>query len=896
MGEGRESIRSQGRVSRAVDAAGCLSTFAAAGRSYRCYSLAAAERQGLPGVARLPFTLKIVLENLLRQHASDCGRQAEIDAVIGRRYEAHVQFRPARVMMDDTAGLPLIGELAAMRDAAKQRGAEVDLAVPVDFIVDHSVIADHTGTPDALKRNMALEMRRNAERFRLLRWAEQAFPKLRVVPPGRGICHQINLEYLAQVVCVDSGDEHALAYADTLVGIDSHTPMINGLGVVGWGTSGIEGLAAALGEPVTIRVPRVVGCELTGALRAGVTATDLVLTLTRKLREIGVVGSVIEYLGPGVTALSAQDRATVANMAPEAGATMCFFPIDAATIQYLRATGRPQEHVALVEAYARAQGLWFDAEMESPRYDERLTFDLDEVEPSLSGPRLPHQRIRLAATPAAFLGDRASAAGSPAGAQLNDGDIVLAAITSCTNTSNPALMIGAGLLARNAARRGLEVKPWVKTSLSPGSRVVADYLKRSGLQDALDALGFHVAGFGCMTCVGFSGPLRPDIAAAVRDRGVRAVAVYSGNRNYEGRAHPLIRSSFLASPPLVVAYALCGTILRDLTSQPIGEDGAGRAVFLSDIWPDAREVHDLIASHVAPELFARSYADVFEGSADWRDLDFPTGPDFAWNADSTFIQRPRTFSEVAGAGAELSDLDGARVLAIYGDMVTTEHLSPMGVIPEGSPAAAYLASCGVAPGEFVSYAARRLNEEVMTRGALASPHLLNELTPEAPGGMTRHASSGTIMTIFDAAERYRREGVPLVLIAGEAFGAGSSRDWSAKGPAALGVKAIVAGSYERIYRSNLLAAGVLPLEFPAGTTRKSLGLDGRESVALKGLAKLAPRATLTAVFTRASGAALRVPLVACVDTVDEVEQIRHAGLLRMLLRRRMQEKERRSDR
>jgi aconitate hydratase len=875
-----------------VDAASCFATFDAGGTTYGYYSVAAAGREGLRGATRLPFTLKIILENVLRHRASGCGSRSDIDAFMARVHraerDAYVRFRPVRVMMDDTAGLPLLGELAAMRDKARELGTDlssVDLALPVDFVVDHSIIADYTGTAAALERNMALEMRRNTERFQLLRWAEQAFPRLRVVPPGRGICHQINLEYLARVVCVASTDGHALAYPDTLIGIDSHTPMINGLGIVGWGTSGIEGLAAALGEPVTMRLPQVAGCRLTGALRAGVTATDLVLTLTQKLREFGVVGKVVEYFGPGVPALSVQDRATVANMTPEAGATMSYFPIDAATVQYLRATGRPAEHADLVEAYAKTQGLWPGEESESATYDELLTFDLESVEPSLSGPRLPHQRIALRAAPRAFghVDDASRAHVSPE-VHLQDGDIVVAAITSCTNTSNPALMIGAGLLARNAVRRGLTVKPWVKTSLSPGSRVVASYLNRSGLQDGLDALGFHVVGYGCMTCVGFSGPLRDDVAMSVRDSNVRAVAVYSGNRNYEGRAHPLIRSSFLASPPLVVAYALAGTILRDLTSEPIAEDAAGCAVYLADIWPDPGEVQEVMGSQIFPHMFVSSYADVHEGDARWRALPFPRGAQFSWNAASTFIQRPRTFAHVGRDVSARCDLHDARILAIYGDMVTTEHLSPMGSIPERSEAALYLAALGVAPPDFVSYAARRLNFDVMVRGALASPHLANELTPDAPGGMTRHTPDGAVMSIFEAAERYRHEQVPLILVAGKSLGAGSSRDWSAKGPAALGVRAIVAESYERIYRSNLVAAGVLPLQFAQGITRKSIELDGTERVTIEGIGDaLTPHGRVTAVFTRVSGEIVQADLIACVETADEVGQILHGGLLPRLL-------------
>ncbi|MGZ8210035.1 MAG: aconitate hydratase AcnA [Burkholderiales bacterium] len=891
MGESREGFGRARGMTSGFDPAAAFANLAAHGEKYGYYSLAQAEGRGLSGVARLPRTLKVVLENLLR-HAATGNRDADdiqtlMSWLDGIRGERHVRFRPARVMMDDTAGLPLIGDLAAMRDAAQRLGGPascIDVTLPLDFIVDHSVIADHTGTPDALERNMALEMQRNAERFRLLRWAEHAFPKLRVAPPGRGICHQINLEYLATVVRNASVGGTRIAYPDTLIGIDSHTPMINALGVVGWGASGIEGLAAAMGEPISFALPVVVGCRLTGTLRPGITATDLVLTITRKLREHGVVGKVIEYFGPGVASLRVEDRATVANMTPEAGATMSYFPIDSATLRYLTATGRPPGLVALVETYARTQGLWADAEVESPQYDETATVDLSAIEPSVSGPRLPHQRVALSAAPAAFRDTNAPVAQRAHGDTLQDGDIVIAAITSCTNTSNPALMIGAGLLARNAVRRGLRVKPRVRTSLSPGSRVVADYLERSGLQASLDALGFHVTGFGCMSCVGFSGPLPADVVDAVRVRGVRAVAVFSGNRNYEGRAHPLVRSTFLASPPLVVAFALSGTVLSDLANEPLAEDDRGRPVFLSEIWPDANEVEKILGSVIDAASFTRSYSDVFTGSAQWNALGFQRGPQFAWEAGSTFIQRPRAFSDVSRDPLPLEDIRGARVLGIYGDMVTTEHISPMGPIPESSPAADYLRSLGVAPPDFVSYAARRLNHEVMARGTFSSPHLKNALAPDAPGGMTRHMPDGAMMTIHDASERYRWEGVPLIVIAGHAFGAGSSRDWSAKGPTALGVQAIIAESYERIYRSNLVAAGVLPLQFEGPSCE--LALDGSEKIDVIGVAAgLAPRASLTARFTRASGDSFSVRLIACVESAEEVDHLRHGGLLLNVLRR-----------
>jgi len=867
-----------------------LATLSAGGRAWRYVSLPDSERGGLAGVSQLPYALRIVLENLLRQRWLGVARAGDVEMLLAwrERVDTHIQFRPSRVMMDDTAGLPLLGDLAAMRDQAKRRGvpaSSIDLALPVDFIVDHSVMADHAGRADALERNMALELTRNAERYRFLRWAGQAVHGLRIVPPGRGICHQVNLEHLAQVVRGDS--DSGLAYPDTMIGIDSHTPMANGMGVLAWGVSGIEGLSVALGEPIALRIAGVLGCRLTGRLRAGVTATDLVLTLTRIMREHGVVGKIIEYIGPGAATLTLQDRATVANMTPEAGATMSYFPIDRETLRYLQATGRDRVRIELVETYAKAQGLWHDEEAgAAPLYTETLEVDLGTIEASVAGPRLPHGRVALRDAGAAFRAAapvRSDAARVPM--PIRDGDVVIAAVTSCTNTSNPALMIGAGLLARNAVRRGLKTKLWVKTSLSPGSRVVAEYLQASGLQASLDALGFQVAGFGCMTCVGFSGPLAPAIGAAM-DAGVRAVAVHSGNRNYAGRVHGAIESTFLVSPPLVIAYALAGSVLTDLATEPLGTDDAGRAVYLSELWPEADEIAAVASATLRPALFAQSYADVFEGSAAWRALDPPVGPDFAWDPDSTVIRPPPSLD----ASDQMSGtaILGARVLAMYGDMVTTEHISPMGPIPLDAPAARYLQEKGVAPVDFVSYAARRLNHDVMARGTFASVHLANELTPGGPGGLTRHAEDGEIMTIFDAAQRYGRDGVPLVVIAGRAVGAGSSRDWSAKGPHALGVRAIIAESFERIYRANLVAAGIVPLAFCEGYDRRSIRVDGAESIDIDALpAAFAPRMQVRAVFRRSRGEAVDVPLVACLETADELESLRHGGLLARLLRRRI---------
>ena len=863
------------------------------GRTYGYYSLAAVEAAR---VSRLPYTLKIMLENLLRQRATGNGRDGDVAALLAwldGHAEREVRFCPARVMMDDTAGIPLIGDLAAMRDAVARLGGDpqrINPGIPVDFIVDHSIIADHTAAPDAAARNLALEFKRNAERFAFLRWGGHAFESLRVVPPGGGICHQVNLEHLARVVCAQEEGAGTLVYPDSMVGIDSHTPMVNGLGVVGWGVSGMEGLAAALGEPLAVLIPEVVGCRLTGRLNPGVTATDLVLTMTQTLRRHDVVGKFVEYFGPGLQALAAPDRATVANMTPEAGATMSFFPIDEETLRYLRATGRDAVHVALVEAYAKAQGLWHDAQGAIAEYSAIIEIDLASVEASVSGPTQPHDRVALREAARAFSTAhpaRVAPHTSPKDAPIRDGDVVIAAITSCTNTSNPAGMIGAGIVARNAAARGLRPKPWVKTSLSPGSRVVAEYLVKSGLQKSLDALGFHVSGFGCMTCVGFSGPLAPPIADAIAGHDIAAAAVLSGNRNYAGRVHPLVRASFLASPPLVVAYALAGSMLKDLTLEPLGVGADGSAVYLRDLWPDDDEVRALIDAAVSPELFTRSYAGLYAGSAEWQKLNYQRGTQFQWDAASSVIRRPPLFDAIELETAPVADINGARVLAMFGDLVTTEHVSPMGVIPPDSPAGLYLRSLGIAPADFVSYAARRLNHDVMIRGTLASAHLHNEMTPGRAGGGTRRMPDATPMSIFDAAQCYLRDATPLVIIAGRGYGTGSSRDWAAKGVRLLGVRAVIAESFERIHRANLVAAGVLPLQFADGQSRRTLRLDGSEKLDSTGLAgNLAPGMILRCSISREDGSRDACDLIARLETGQEVGYFRHGGILNYLVRQK----------
>jgi aconitate hydratase len=862
-------------------------------KTYAYHSLAAAERAGLAGIGRLPFTLKVILENLLRQYEEGAATAEDIEAVAQwletRGSTREIGFKPARVMMVDSSGIPLLGDMAAMRDAMVRLGGEpkrINPAIPVDFIVDHSVMADFTGTPDALRRNVQREFERNGERYAFLRWGAREFDNLRLIPPGAGICHQINLEYLAKVVWTREEDGQLLAYPDSVLGMDSHTPMINSLGVVGWGVGGLEGGTAALGEPVSMLLPEVVGCRLAGTVRPGVTATDVVLSITQILRRHQLVGAFVEYCGPGVRALSVPDRATISNMTPETGATMGFFPIDEETIRFLRLSGRSSEQVALVETYARAQGLWQDHQQPLADYTRMIDIDLAAIEPSIAGPRRPHERVALAQVPAAFR-SAFPAAAKPAGS-VKDGDVIIAAITSCTNTSNPGVMIGAGLLARNAVRRGLKPAAWVKTSLSPGSRVVSGYLERAGLLKPLSALGFDITGYGCMTCIGNSGPIAEELAAAIEQSDCAAVAVLSGNRNFEGRVHPNARANFLASPPLVVAYALAGSILTDLAHEPLGHDPAGQPVYLRDIWPDPEEVRATIDAMLTPDLFIERYRDIEAGTQEWNALSAPEGTNFAWQP-STFIRRPPFFDDLAPRPAAPSNIRGARVLAMFGDMLTTDHISPIGAIVPGTPAADYLESLGIARRDFVSYGARRLNHDVMTRGTFANIRIQNELSPGLEGSHTRHMPGGEPMSIFDAAERYRNDGVPVVVVAGSDYGAGSSRDWAAKGTCLLGVRAVIAESFERIHRSNLVGIGVLPLQFAAGVTRQSLELDGSETFDIVGLdGALEPRLQVMCTITRADGRQHTVALLARLDTQQEVQYLIHGGILHYVLRQRLQ--------
>jgi len=808
---------------------------------------------------RLPYSVRVLVENLLRREDGVDVRADDIRAVADRSRSAQeaghreLQFMPARVLMQDLTGVPAIADLAALRDAVARLGgdsATVEPGIPVDLVIDHSIIADFAGSSDALARNAELEFERNRERYTFLRWAQQAFKTLRVFPPDRGICHQVNLEYLAQVVFRDAD---GLAYPDTLVGTDSHTPMVNGLGVLGWGVGGIEAEAAMLGQAISMLLPRIVGIKLVGALSSGVTATDLVLTVAQRLREHGVVGKLVEFYGEGVGRIPLENRATIGNMSPEYGSTSTLFPIDDETLRYLRATGRPDDLVALVETYAKEQGLWHDPTA-VPSYDEMIELDLSAVEPSIAGPSRPQDRVPLSHAKASFahaLSDVRRDEGTTLQRQhapvtfadgrtfeLADGAVVIAAITSCTNTSNPSVMIAAGLLARNAVARGLSTPPWVKTTLAPGSLVVTDYYAKAGLLEPLAALGFDVVGYGCTTCIGNSGPLAPEISTAIAEHDLSVCSVLSGNRNFEGRIHPDVRMNYLASPPLVVAYALAGTMDIDLASDPIGHDTDGQAVYLSDLWPSDVETTNVVESVLERNMFVERYGTFLDGDDRWRALPAPTGDRYQWDPHSTYIRRPPFLDEVSGDDLPIVAIDDARVLAVLGDSVTTDHISPAGNIRASTPAGQWLIDHGVEPRDFNSYGARRGNHEVMVRGTFANVRLRNQLAPGTEGGFTVHVPDGAPATIYDAAMQYKREGVPLIVIAGKEYGSGSSRDWAAKGSLLLGVRAVLAQSYERIHRSNLVGMGVLPLEFMAGESASSLGLTGHEEYHIRGVEAL----------------------------------------------------------
>ena len=876
------------------------------GRAYDYFSLPAAAAAGLGDAARLPFSLKVLLENLLRFEDGRAVTLDDVRALAGwaetRRGGREIGYRPARVLMQDFTGVPALVDLAAMRAAMARLGGDADRIeplTPVDLVIDHSVTVDRFGTAGAFKENVALEMARNRERYAFLRWGQQAFENLRVVPPGTGICHQVNLEYLSQVVWTAEADGTALAYPDTLVGTDSHTTMVGGLAVLGWGVGGIEAEAAMLGQPLSMLLPEVVGFRLAGRLREGATATDLVLTVTQMLRAHGVVGKFVEFHGSGLDELGLADRATIANMAPEYGATCGFFPIDRETIDYLAASARAPARVALVEAYARAQGLWRDADTPDPLFTDTLALDLGAVEPSIAGPRRPQDRIRLSDAAPAFAralgatfgvaegerGKRVAPAGNGHDLDLGHGAVAIAAITSCTNTSNPDVMVGAGLLARNAVARGLRVKPWVKTSLAPGSQVVSDYLARAGLQDSLDALGFHLVGYGCTTCIGNSGPLAPPVAEAVEEGGLVVCAVLSGNRNFEGRISPQVRANYLASPLLVVAYALAGTMARDLATEPLGTGHDGAPVYLKDVWPAAAEIRETVRRVIDPAMFRARYGDVFAGDAAWRAIPVPAGRTYAWDEGSTYVKHPPYFAGMTREPAPLADIEGARILCLLGDSITTDHISPAGAIGAATPGGAWLLERQVAREDFNAYGARRGNHEVMMRGTFANLRLRNELAPGTEGGVTRHMPDGAEMPVFDAAMAYRAEGVPLVVVAGKEYGTGSSRDWAAKGTRLLGVRAVIAESFERIHRANLVGMGVLPLEFTGGETRKTLALDGGVRLDVEGTAAgITPGMALRCRLHRADGRACETTLRCRIDTADEADYYRHGGILPYVLR------------
>jgi aconitate hydratase len=843
---------------------------------------------------RLPVALKVLLENLLRHEDGVTVTRDDIAALarwpdpaaLGRE----VAFHPVRVIMPDSSGVPLLIDMAALRDAFVARGLDprrVNPVIPTDLVIDHSVRVDHAGTPDAFAKNLDAELERNRERYGVVRWAMAQFANFRVVPPGNGIVHQVNIERFAQVVATGERDGRRLAFPDSLVGMDSHTPMVNGLGVFGWGVGGIEAATAMFGQPIGLPVPRVVGCRLVGAPRPGVMCTDVVLALTRFLRSADVLAAVVEFCGPALGRLTLPDRATIANMAPEYGATMGFFPVDGETLRYLAQTGRPAAQVELVERYAKAQGLWHANE---PAFERVLEFDLGSVAPALAGPSRPESLVVLADAPERFrtafakcgAGEAAAPPVTAVARPLQHGDIAIASIASCTNTANPYQMIAAGLLARNAVARGLRTKPWIKTSFSPGSRVVPAMLAKAGVSDALDALGFHLAGFGCMACGSGSGALAEPIAAEIAARDLVAVGLISSNRNFDGRLNPSVRGTFLASPPLVVAYAIAGSILTDLTRDKLGDDAAGRPVSLADIWPADAEIRACLDGALTHDLFRDAYDTFADPGAKWSEIPYGTAPAFAWDAASMYLRRPPFLDDASDTAAPVRD---ARILLLLGDDVTTDHISPGGAIPASTDAGAYLAAHGVPPNRFGTYIGRRANHEVMIRGTFANIRLRNELTPEREGGFTRHQPSREIMTVFDAAERYRAEGVGAVVVAGRNYGCGSSRDWAAKGTRLLGVRAVIAESFERIHRSNLVGMGVLPLEFPPGVTRHSLGLTGDETFDIDDVgAALVPGATVPVRLRRASGATEPVALVSRVDTRREAEWLRHGGILPYVLK------------
>ena len=896
-------------TTRQSDSFGAQQVLGVGNRSYRIASIPQAERQGLSGASRLPVSLKIVLENLLRNEDGRTVSRADIEAVVRwlddrGKANCEIAFRPARVLMQDFTGVPALVDLAAMRDAMLSLGgdpAKINPLIPVDLVCDHSLVVDHFGTDQALSQNVALEYQRNTERYQLLKWGQNSFRNLTVVPPGAGICHQVNLELLSQTVwsANDSKTGAEWAYPDTVIGTDSHTTMVNGLAVLGWGVGGIEAEAAMLGQPMSMLIPEVVGFRLSGQLREGITATDLVLTITQMLRKHGVVGKFVEFFGAGLDDMSVANRATISNMAPEYGATCGFFPVDAKTIDYLRTTGRSDDRIALVEAYCRAQGMFRDSTTADPEFTSVLELDLASVQASIAGPKRPQDRVLLDDVKIGFeqsiaAGDAATnskrVAVANADFAVGTGDVVIAAITSCTNTSNPSVMLAAGLLARNAVAKGLKTKPWVKTSLSPGSQAVAGYLANAGLQGSLDALGFNLVGFGCGTCIGNSGPLPPDISNAINEGKLVSVAVLSGNRNFEGRVNPDVRANYLSSPPLVVAYALAGSILVDMTKEPLGHDHDGQPVFLRDIWPSNEEIERLVQTYVTGDLYKTRYANVFAGDANWQAVNVAADRTYKWNMASTYVQNPPYFEGIAMKPEPVRDIVDARILCLFLNSITTDHISPAGSIKTASPAGTYLQSHQVRPADFNQYGTRRGNHEVMMRGTFANIRIKNQMVRDnsgtvVEGGLTVKYPEKERGFIYDAAMGYAAEGVPLVIFAGKEYGTGSSRDWAAKGTRLLGIRAIVAESYERIHRSNLVGMGVAPLMFEPGTSWQSLALTGAETVSIPGLANLQqPRQTLMVEIVSPEGYRREVPVLCRIDTLDELEYFRHGGILNFVLR------------
>ncbi len=873
----------------------------AAGKSYDYFSLEAASA-ATGDVSRLPFSLKVLLENLLRH---EDGRSVYVNDIKqfrnwldnGGRAPAEIAYRPARVLMQDFTGVPAVVDLAAMRDAIVKLGGDpqrINPLSPVDLVIDHSVMVDAAGDADAFDKNVNLEFERNQERYEFLRWGSSAFRNFRVVPPGTGICHQVNLEYLAQTVWTAEINGKTVAYPDTLVGTDSHTTMVNGLAVLGWGVGGIEAEAGMLGQPISMLIPEVIGFKLTGRVKEGATATDLVLRVVEMLRKKGVVGKFVEFYGPGLDDLPLADRATIANMAPEYGATCGFFPIDAEAIRYLTFTGRDADRIALVEAYAKAQGMWRDKGSADPIFTDTVELDMSTVEPALAGPKRPQDRVLLSAAAAAFKKTEAELGGGVATPvtgtdySIEPGHVTLAAITSCTNTSNPPLLVTAGLLAQKANALGLKPKPWVKTSFAPGSQVVQDYLEAAGLQSELDALGFNIVAFGCTTCIGNSGPFTPAIAEAIDKGDVLVGAVVSSNRNFEGRVHPQVRANYLASPPLVVAYAIAGSMKADLIKDPLGQDKDGNDVFLKDIWPTSHEVAKVLETALTPAMFINRYSNVFEGPELWQSIKVPKSETYTWSDGSTYVQNPPYFEGMTLEVENFADIIGARPLAQLGDSITTDHISPASSIKRDSPAGEYLMERQVRPLDFNSFGARRGNHQIMMRGTFANIRIKNETAPGTEGGVTKHQPSGEVMPIFDAAERYKAEGVPLVILGGKEYGTGSSRDWAAKGTCLLGVKAVIVESFERIHRSNLVGMGVLPLEFKNGQTRTTLKLNGTETFDITGIVDgITPRMDIACTIRRADGSSEDVTLLCRIDTLDEVEYYRNGGILPYVLRNMM---------